>query len=328
MSPVPRRRGFTLIELLVVIAIIGVLIGLLLPAVQKVREAAARLSCQNKLKQIGLALHGFHGVHERLPPAYDYVPPPGGPPKPWFPPPPPKLPPAWDKLPPDFFIDPVDPGWGWAAHLLPHLEQDPLHRRIDFTKPTTSPSAADVRTTPLAAYTCPADRETGPYMMYSMAGNMVDEASTNSYAACYGAMGLLAAEPDKGNGVFSRNSKTRLGEITDGTSSTLAVGERPALFAKAPWVGAVTNAVISTTPNAPVYSSSTHTAPVMPMARVWTRPLNDPWSNPLDFFSPHSLVANFVYADGSVHAIPFSADLGVVQALATRAGGETVSPDW
>ena len=317
-----RRRGFTLIELLVVIAIIGVLIGLLLPAVQKVRETATRVSCQNKLKQIGLALHGFHGVHGRLPAAYDYVAPPGPPPPP-FP-----MPPAWDRLPPDFYIDPVDPGWGWAAHLLPHLELDAVHRQLDFAKPTHSPTFLDARKVPLGAYTCPADRETGPYMVYSMAGNPVVEASTISYAACYGALGLLAAEPEKGNGVFYRNSKTRIGDITDGSSATLAVGERPALFAKAPWIGGITNGVIRTTPNAPVYASSVQTAPVMPMARIGQKPVNDPWSNPLDFFSPHSGVSNFVYADGSVHAIPFSADLDVVQALATRAGGETLSSQW
>src|SRR2546430_6814802 len=98
-----KRSAFTLVELLVVIAIIAVLIGLLLPAVQKVREAAARSSCANNLKQIGLALHGYENVTGRFPPGYR------------------------DPRP----LAQPGPGWGWAAFLLPHVEQAGLHAQID-----------------------------------------------------------------------------------------------------------------------------------------------------------------------------------------------------
>src|SRR5438477_7728692 len=105
-----RRGGFTLIELLVVIAIIAILIGLLLPAVQKVREAASRIKCKNNLKQIGLALHNYHDSQGFFPPGYVSTVGSNGP------------------------ADDRGPGWGWAALLLPYVEQDNLFRQIHFDK--------------------------------------------------------------------------------------------------------------------------------------------------------------------------------------------------
>ena len=115
MNRIISRKGFTLIELLVVIAIIGVLIGLLLPAVQKVREAANRASCQNNLKQIGLALHNYHDAFKRFPPGYVD---------------------ANTKTSADMGGTPdndLGPGWGWASFLLPNLEQGNVYDRINFS---------------------------------------------------------------------------------------------------------------------------------------------------------------------------------------------------
>src|SRR4051794_6816753 len=112
-----RRSGFTLIELLVVIAIIAILMGLILPAVQKVREAAARLKCKNNLKQIGLAMHNYHAALGGFPPGFASQ--------------------AAAQDGPS-----LGPGWGWAALLLPYIEQENLFRQIDLTRDIAHPANA------------------------------------------------------------------------------------------------------------------------------------------------------------------------------------------
>src|SRR5690242_2517716 len=127
------RTGFTLIELLVVIAIIGVLIGLLLPAVQKVREAAARTQCVNNLKQIGLACHSYHDANNSFPPGYIDGNPAG----------------------PSTPDNDVGPGWGWAAFLLPYVEQQNLYKQINFSQGVATGSNAALAQLPLKVYQCP-----------------------------------------------------------------------------------------------------------------------------------------------------------------------------
>src|SRR5205085_5281923 len=130
LSRRPTRPGFTLIELLVVIALIAILIGLLLPAVQQVREAAARTTCTNNLKQIGLAFHNYHR-------AYGY------------------FPPGFVSRAATIDSESLGPGWGWGALLLPYLEQDNLHRQIDFKKDIADPANAGPRVRPLKVFLCP-----------------------------------------------------------------------------------------------------------------------------------------------------------------------------
>src|SRR5213592_4837330 len=122
------RSGFTLIELLVVIAIIAILIAMLVPAVQKVREAAARTECRNNLKQIGLALHGYHNRMASFPPGYVSSVGANGP------------------------ADDQGPGWGWAAFILPDLDQGNLYQQISFNKDISDPANAAVRMTTLAVF--------------------------------------------------------------------------------------------------------------------------------------------------------------------------------
>lgn len=314
------RSGFTLVELLVVIAIIGVLVGLLLPSVQKIRSAAARISCGNNLKQIGLALHHYHDARGAFPPAYNFA---GG---------------AsvatgsgtrkFDHGGPPSTSDPQDPGWGWAAYLLPFIEQDSLWRQIDFSLPVERPSVAEIRIMRLSIFTCPADRDTGVFSILTPQGAELATAATNSYAACYGAEGLILTQPGSGNGIFYRNSFTRMAEITDGLSNTIAIGERGALFAQSPWAGVFTHGTLRTTPGAPVYVAQVHVPPDMVMARIGRKPLNSPYSEPYDFFSPHEQLVQFLFADGSVHSLKTSISIRTLQALATRAGDEVINEDY
>src|SRR5437899_3867670 len=143
MIRVRRRSGFTLIELLVVIAIIGVLIALLLPAVQKVREAANRTQCLNNLKQMGLALHNYHDTHRSFPPGILST----------------LSNPSWKMTPGNCNSEAPDlgPGWSFFAFMLPYLEQDTLYRSIRFDLPLTDPANDAARRTLVKIYVCPSD---------------------------------------------------------------------------------------------------------------------------------------------------------------------------
>lgn len=183
---------------------------------------------------------------------------------------------------------------------------------------------ADVRETPLAVFRCPSDYGTGTFAILDQQNKDVCNGSTTSYAACFGSYGLINTDPDLGNGLFQRNSRIRLDDIKDGTSNTIAVGERAAMFTKAPWVGVITPGTVRTTPGAPVYTSTIEGAPAMALARMGNRNLNSEWSEPYDFFSPHPQIVYFLFADGSVRGLSESTDHALLHALATREGDEVL----
>jgi hypothetical protein len=218
-------------------------------------------------------------------------------------------------------IVPTAPGWGWAAFLLPYLEQGTLARQINWEHPVEDTRNASTRLTTLTIYTCPADRETGIFQVVDAGMQPVAKAATNSYAACYGQGTPILITP--GNGIFHVNGTTRIRDVIDGTSSTLSIGERAALFTQTPWAGAMYMGTCRITPGAPVYTSIMEGTPSMVMARIGRRVLNDPFSEPYDFFSPHPGLVMFAFADATVHALHSGIEPIVLQALATHAGGET-----
>jgi prepilin-type processing-associated H-X9-DG protein len=297
-----------LIELLVVIAIIGTLLGLLLPAVQKVRDAAARLQCKNNLKQIGLALHNYHDTQQSLPPGY-------------------LASPAYS----DGATD-TAPGWGWAAFVLPYLEQESLYRQINFSQSVASSPAAQ---NPVKTYLCPADpTPPGPFAVPDPFGSPLASAAPCSYAACVGGDESDTTGP-AGLGAFYRNSRTRLTDVTDGTSNTLLVGERAWSNANGVWAGAVPGGVIlrgRLNPN-PGSSSASYPAATLVLAHSHLNNATADTDGGLDDFSSrHSGGSNFLFADGSVHFIrsvpgdnadgSYTADGLAFQALGTRASGD------
>jgi prepilin-type N-terminal cleavage/methylation domain-containing protein/prepilin-type processing-associated H-X9-DG protein len=219
-----KRLGFTLIELLVVIAIIGILMGLLVPAVQKVREAAARLQSTNNLKQIGLAMQTHHDSVKAFPPGYQSG----------F---------------PGQTVPTVDtpPGWGWGAFLLPFLDQGPLHAKLRFDLPCNDPINAAAVRTPLAVFMNPGAPNIGPTSkLKDSSGNVLAEFAISHYVANNGqdetwAYNLADFSSLKGVGPFFRNSKTKIASVTDGLSNTVFVGEHTTVSDKT-WVGIVPGA--------------------------------------------------------------------------------------
>src|SRR5262249_39529278 len=169
----------------------------------------SRASCQNNLHQLGLALHNYHSRAGSFPPGFVCQP-------------------QADR-------NYTAPGWGWAALLLPDVEGDALARQINYALAVEHPNNRAARTTVLKLFVCPSDLHTGVFTVLSQTGAPLADAATNSYAASFGVAADLDEELDEGNGLFYRNSRVRIAEVTDGTSNTLAVGERAARFTQAPW---------------------------------------------------------------------------------------------
>ena len=208
--------------------------------------------------------------------------------------------------------------------ILPLLEQSPLAEQIQWNKAVEDDDMTSIRTQILQVFVCPSDTGAGMMGVYSQTNKFMCEAASTSYAACYGFGGPIGEQPTLGNGIFYRNSHTRFQDIADGVSTTLAVGERAALFCPTPWAGVVSDGTVRTNVNSPSFVAAIEEAPVMVMARTNLYPLNQDYSTPYDFYSPHPVAGMFLFADGSVRALRFDLSPDVWRAIATRDGGETV----
>jgi prepilin-type N-terminal cleavage/methylation domain-containing protein/prepilin-type processing-associated H-X9-DG protein len=263
------RPAFTLIELLVAVAIIAILIGLLLPAVQKVREASLRLQCQNNLKQIGLACHDYHLARQALPPGY---------------------------LATAGYPD-TTPGWGWAAFLLPYLEGDTVYRLIDFTQPLQGQAAIQYR---IKTYICPVDPVPDMFPLSDATFTPLCTAAPSSYAATVGPDATDVGDPT-GQGPFYRNSAVSLTDIRDGTSETVLIGDRAWSQTKGIWAGAP-NAAVTRAGSANSWPNATGSPPTLCLVHNnWINIQTDADGGLDDFSSNHQGGANMVFADGSVH---------------------------
>jgi len=291
------RKAFTLIELLVVIAIISILLGLLLPAVQKVRESANRMKCQNNLKQMGIACHLYHDTHKSFPPGYMAV---------------------------SGYPD-TTPGWGWAAFLLPYIEQENLYRQIDFRQPVEKSLAIQIQ---LSIFVCPSDPPPpADFSVTDATFSPLCTAAPSSYAAT---VGQDASEVDapSGDGVFYRNSRTRIADITDGTSQTVLLGDRAWSQTNGIWAGAP-NGAICRPGTANVWPNATGPAQTLILAHNnWINITTDADGGLDDFSSNHPGGVNLLFADGSVHFLRSITSDGAERrafwALGTRAAGDSI----
>jgi prepilin-type N-terminal cleavage/methylation domain-containing protein/prepilin-type processing-associated H-X9-DG protein len=296
------RRAFTLIELLVVISIVAVLIGLILPAVQKAREAASRSKCTNNLKQIGLAIQTFHDRMGGFPPGYQ------------------------TQVAPD--NSDLGPGWGWAAFLLDDVEQSSLKDRIRFDLPVGDPANAGPRTAVVSVFVCPSEPRRGTFTVVDASGNPVCDVARANYTAMNGVLGVTSDAWDN-NGAFLRNSRFRTpADFPDGLSTTLFVGERCTNMASTTWAGAVPGGVVPAQryPDPASQLANAEGAPALVLSHGSQSHIpNDQLVFDADATASfHPLGVNFLFGDGSVRFITNTINGQVYEALLTRAGGEAV----
>lgn len=349
-----RKNGFTIVELLVVIAIIGILVGLLLPAVQTARESARRMQCSNNLKQIGIALHNYESAFRVLPAGYvSYSTRTGNAP-------------AWAGL--DLATWDGAPGWGWGTLLLPFLEQGALANSLDFEQPIWSASNRRFIYTQVATYLCPsASGNQEPFTIRNETGHALlrfgdairvgrsNYIASHGQESCWGDCGAseyglvftdvysgttktIAIRGDAGrvaDGPFYRNSGTPFSRITDGLSQTMFVGEHSSKLSEKTWVGVVpgafTHPYFLTPENGPDTAATLTLCHIGPSGGELDitgfpiiHPVNFPTYHVGQMYAEHLGGGNILYGDGSVHFMGESIDLLVAAEMASMNEGEVI----
>lgn len=304
--PLTFRKAFTLIELLVVIAIIAILIALLVPAVQKVRESAARTQCVNNMRQQGIALHAFHDSNKRLPQGHSVY--------------------------TGTNAAPNEGSWTWMSYILPHIEQEPAWKQAKAFANSggsnwyawSNPACSLL----MSIYVCPADAR-GQQVFSGAALGIKDQALT-----CYlGNSGTTATALD---GILFQGSRVKLVNITDGTSNTIMVGERPPnsdlqfgwWFAAYGYDGRGNGDCVLTSNDVALanhFANKYGCDNPNPAAKIGLVPGKESVGcDAAHYWSFHTGGANFLLGDGSVRLISYQSNT-IIRALSTREGNEPVS---
>ena len=306
--PQRRNRAFTLIELLVVIAIIGILIALLLPAVQFAREAARRAECQSKLRQVGMAVHLFHDVNRQLPTNQygDY-----------------DAPTAFGGY------SQASQSWSFLARLLPYLDNEQLLLTggIPNTPLQNSPALAQ----PMPMFLCPSDTaisfkvrsETSHYMLTGIPVGLTNYKGVMGSNLCYGAWYNTSADGDcecwyKGDGMFypmDWEQPKSLGSIHDGTSNTLMIGEDTWYEANGYGQGFAWAHAVETSLTCAIPPNNRRTPPNVP----------SDFAELIGFKSKHPGGVNFTLADGSTRFVASTISLRAYRAMGTIGRNEAAS---
>lgn len=313
VSPRCVRKAFTLVELLIVIAIIGLLVALLLPAVQAARQAAARTQVQNNMKQMGIALQNYHDANGHLPAAYiGNFDDPGADPQ---------------------TLD-GPPGWAWGTLILPHLEEQSLHDQLRRTLPCWHADNAALVATPLSVFLNPAAPNDGvTTTVKGSGGETLAVFGRSHFVANVGhdePWGYTTKDHRKiANGPFYRNSRVRFTEITDGLTKTVFVGEH-AIISDKTWVGVVPGAQVCpkdperhpfTTCDAAATLVLAHSGPAPGEVDV-IHPPNFPTCHVCQMYSPYSVGAYVLLGDASVRMIEPTINVDAWAALCSINGGE------
>lgn len=348
------RQAFTLVELLVVIAIIGILVGLLLPAVQAAREAARRMQCSNNLKQLGLAIHNYHSAHKKFPSGYcSYATRTGNAP-------------AWAQLDPQTWDG--SPGWGWSALILPFIEQTNLSNSIQFERAIWDAQNLDEVDSQLSVFQCPSvSGPKDPLLVRDenrdalVNGGNTIRLGRSSYVAshgqesCWGECGAsvtgvvftniytsatrtvsIQGDASKvADGPFYRNSKVRFGDITDGTSNTIFLGEHSSKLSDKSWAGVVPGAFVhprflspENGPDAAATLTLVHAGPSGGELDITGSPIIHPINFPTfhvgQMYAEHLGGGLICLGDGSVRFVSQTVDLFVWAELSSMNEGEVV----